>query len=105
MVLNLRQPSETESQTITALAENGFPMVTIYPEYPQLCSATVDNLGGVQKAVNHLIRAGHTRIACVGFDSTEIIEVRRCLDMYYQTLTQAGIMPEEPLVSFGKYDP
>jgi LacI family transcriptional regulator len=57
----------------------------------------IDNVGGAQLAVAHLISRGHTVIGHLGGPSKRLAAIRR-LDGYRQALEQAGIAYDESLV-------
>ena len=65
---------------------DGFPCPEVRP----------DNRGGVIRAVSHLIRHGHRRIAFVGCLDQE--DIRQRLDAYRDALTANGIDPDDSLV-------
>ena len=65
---------------------DGFPCPVVRP----------DNRGGVMRAVSHLIRHGHRRIAFVGCLDQE--DIRQRLDAYRDALTANGIDPDDSLV-------
>ena len=53
----------------------------------------VENLGGAQTAVEHLISHGYKRIACVGYDE-ESYSVRHRILGYSSAMHSAGLKPE-----------
>jgi LacI family transcriptional regulator len=53
----------------------------------------VENLGGTQIAVNHLIEHGHKRIACVGYDKTSYAIGHRILG-YTEAMRAHRLKPE-----------
>lgn len=53
----------------------------------------VENLGGAQAAVSHLIWHGHKRIACVGYDKNAYSIMHRILG-YRNEVQNAGLKPE-----------
>jgi LacI family transcriptional regulator len=63
----------------------------------------LDNVGGARSAVGHLIGEGHRRIAFVG-DAPGIFTVKERLRGYRETLSEAGVAPDETLVRLGAHD-
>jgi LacI family transcriptional regulator len=53
----------------------------------------VENLGGAQTAVNHLIEHGHKRIACVGYDKNSYAIAHRTLG-YAEAMRARRLKPE-----------
>jgi len=110
LVVNLGSPSvaeleETAGQLATYALE-GYPILTLDEYHPDLPSVMVDRLTGVRQVVQHLIDMGHTCIACITYAPTNVnlhAEIR--LEVYRETLRQAGIQPDEALVRYGVFDP
>jgi GntR family transcriptional regulator, arabinose operon transcriptional repressor len=72
----------------------GFPLVLIDRQLPDITTDTVlvDNIGGAQTVVSHLLALGHRRIACITpFGRPKSVEAR--IQGYEQALHEAGILP------------
>jgi LacI family transcriptional regulator len=63
----------------------------------------LDNLGGARAAVEHLLRHGHRRIAFVG-DPPPLYTASERVAGYRAALRDAGLQPDEALVSTGSHD-
>ena len=63
----------------------------------------LDNLGGARAATEHLLRHGHERIAYVG-DLPPLYTAAERLAGYRAALRDAGVRPDEGLVSAGSHD-
>src|SRR5436305_917447 len=63
----------------------------------------LDNVGGTQSAVGHLLAHGHRRIAFVG-DEPWIFTARERLRGYGEKLAQAGIARDDSLIKVGAHD-
>jgi LacI family transcriptional regulator len=76
------------------LTSNGIPIVALDRPLEGLIAdeVVVDNLGGAQTAVEHLVWHGHRKIACIGYDSDYYSISRRILG-YTTVLTRAGLKP------------
>jgi LacI family transcriptional regulator len=61
---------------------------------------TVENSEGAQKAVNHLIAHGHSRILCAGYDS-QFNSIGQRIEGYEKAMTQAGLKPQFVVVEEG----
>lgn len=74
------------------LSASGVPIVALDRPLPDLATdeVVVDNLGGAQTAVEHLLWHGHKKIACIGYDKTSYSISKRILG-YVDTLRQAGL--------------
>lgn len=74
------------------LAVNGVPIVALDRPLPGLATdeVVVENLGGAQTAVEHLLWHGHKKIACIGYDKTSYSISQRILG-YVDTLRGAGL--------------
>lgn len=82
-----------------ALVANGIPVVTIDREIPGMAAdaVVVDNRGGAQAAVRHLIENGYERIACISGPGSVFTAVERRLG-YEQALRAAGYALDRDLV-------
>lgn len=63
----------------------------------------IDNAGGAFRAVEHLLAAGHRRIACVS-DPADVYTTGERLAGYYSALTKAGVAPDPALIRTGSRD-
>jgi LacI family transcriptional regulator len=66
-------------------------------------SVLFDNVGGARAAVEHLLRQGHERIAFVG-DPPRLYTASERLAGYHAALRDAGVEPDDMLVSAGSHD-
>ena len=76
------------------LASDGVPIVALDRPLEDLTAdeVVVDNLGGAQTAVEHLVWHGHQRIACIGYDRN-YYSIRQRILGYTSVLTRAGLKP------------
>jgi LacI family transcriptional regulator len=54
---------------------------------------TVENAGGAEEAVRHLIGHGHRRIACIGYDA-KVYTIHQRILGYRRAMKEAGLKPE-----------
>jgi LacI family transcriptional regulator len=66
-------------------------------------SVLFDNVGGARAAVEHLLRQGHERVAFVG-DPPRLYTASERLAGYHAALRDAGVEPDDRLVSAGSHD-
>ena len=76
------------------LTSNGIPVVALDRPLAGLIAdeVVVDNLGGAQTAVEHLVWHGHRKIACIGYDRDYYSISERILG-YTDVLKRAGLKP------------
>ncbi len=77
------------------LTSSGIPIVALDRPLKGLITdeVVVDNLGGAQVAVEHLIWHGHRKIACIGYDKNFYSISQRILG-YTSVLKTAGLKPD-----------
>jgi LacI family transcriptional regulator len=83
------------SESLRQLSETDVPIVALDRPLEGAIAdeVVVENLGGAQTAVNHLIEHGHKRIACVGYDKTSYAIGHRILG-YTEAMRAARLKPE-----------
>ena len=72
------------------------PVVTVDRAVDGIDSVTVDDQSCAREAVNHLVRAGHRRIAMLGYDP-RFVTSRRRRDGFHDALRGAGLPLDERL--------
>jgi LacI family transcriptional regulator len=84
------------------LRARGIPVVMLDRTFPGLDAGevTVENVEGAQKAVNHLIEHGHTRILCAGYDS-QFNSIGQRIEGYEKAMAEAGLRPQLVVVDEG----
>jgi LacI family transcriptional regulator len=77
------------------LTSSGIPIVALDRPLEGLVAdeVVVDNLGGAQTAVEHLVWHGHRKIACIGYDKNFYSISQRILG-YTNVLKRAGLKPD-----------
>ncbi len=106
IIVNFNSPSDSDIEALVASVAEGAPVVALYNYHEALNYAVVDKLEGVRHAVEHLIRLGHKRIACITYAPVPIHrEATRRFHIYRDTLLKAGLEFDETLVRYGNYDP
>jgi LacI family transcriptional regulator len=83
------------SESLRRLSETEVPIVAFDRPLEGAIAdeVVVENLGGAQTAVNHLIEHGHKRIACVGYDKTSYAIGHRILG-YTEAMRASRLKPE-----------
>jgi DNA-binding LacI/PurR family transcriptional regulator/anti-anti-sigma regulatory factor len=84
------------SEGASRLATLGKPVILISGRDANLPSVLPDNRSGTLEAINHLIEAGHTRIAFVG--NLANLDFRERYDVYREVLENNGIAFDPELV-------
>jgi len=94
-----------DDQALQMLAAEEFPTVIIgqLPGMDVYC-VDVDNRKAARMAVNHLIKLGHRRIACITNADLSFTAAADRLAGYRDALTEAGIPYREEYVRFGDFD-
>ncbi len=101
----LLAPASEDNPNPQRLAEAGIPTVLIDREVPSsgyLDAVLVDNYGGARSAMDHLLDAGHRRIATIA-GSVESTPGRLRLDGYRDGMNIAGIEPLADFVRVGGF--
>jgi len=101
----LSGPRFDDAELLRVHAE-GWPVVLL-GQMPQsdLSFVDVDNIGGAQLAVRHLLQLGHTRIGLITNASLEYTASADRLTGYKQALIAAGVDIDESLIQFGDFSP
>lgn len=87
------------------LTGDGFPLVSLETTMSsELYSVTIDHMAGTRSVLEHLIGLGHRDIACISYFAGEP-HVQRRLNVYRETLADAGIAPREGYIRHGRYEP
>lgn len=95
-----------DDEALRLLGETGFPTVLLgQVPSPDFCSVDIDNRQAARGAVGHLIKLGHTRIACITNAAAIYTAATERLNGYRQALEEAGLPFEPGLVRFGDFDP
>ncbi len=83
------------SESLRLLSQTKIPIVMLDRSLPGVIAdeVVVENLGGAQTAVNHLIWHGHKRIACIGYDKDCYSVSHRILG-YMNAMQTAKLKPE-----------
>jgi LacI family transcriptional regulator len=83
------------SESLRQFAQSNVPIVALDRPLQGVVAdeVVVENLGGAQTAVEHLIWHGHKRIACIGYDKTSYSIGHRILG-YTNAMQIAGLKPE-----------
>ena len=94
-----------DDQALQALEETGFPTVLIgqIPE-SDFCSVDVDNFSSAKSAVAHLLRLGHSRIACITNAPAIYTAAAERLRGYKAALQAGGLPYDNDLVRYGDFD-
>ncbi len=96
----------SDDPNLLELHRSDFPLV-LHGQLPgsDIPSVDVDNVGGAEKAVNHLISLGHERIGLITNAPVSFTSANARLKGYRNALEKAGIPFNESLVRFGYYLP
>jgi LacI family transcriptional regulator len=94
-----------DDQALRALEEDGFPTVLMgqLPE-TSFYSVDIDNCTAAKIAVDHLIKLGHTQIACITNAPVSFTAAADRLHGYREALKSAGLQYDPRLVRHGNFD-
>ncbi len=94
----------SDDEQLTALVNEGFPVVLL-GQLPGnfSCFFYADNRSAAREAVEHLIRLGHRRVACITNAPLEYTGSADRLAGYRDALQAAGLPYEEKMVRFGDF--
>lgn len=84
-----------DNESLRQFSEQNVPIVALDRPLEGFAAdeVVVENMGGAQTAVNHLIGHGHKRIACVGYDR-EIYSIQHRVFGYTAAMQAAGLKPD-----------
>jgi DNA-binding LacI/PurR family transcriptional regulator len=90
---------------LVSLQRDGYPVV-LHGQLPGsgIPSVDIDNIGGGQTAVAHLLERGHRRIAMITNAPEQYASCQQRLQGYRTALAQAGIPFDDQLVQYGNFD-
>jgi len=66
-ILSMLLETRQDEERLNAIQELGLPLVTLDCQWNNCASVMPDSLDGIAKAVEHLVKLGHRRIAYLGF--------------------------------------
>jgi diguanylate cyclase (GGDEF)-like protein len=93
---------EARSQYLRELSSQGFPILYIASgETDPMIS--VDNAGGINKAIEHLVGHGHRKIAFIAGDPDDKGDSHARLNAYHAALKERGLEPRSDLVAYGSH--
>jgi len=93
-----------DDQQIKALLDSGFPIVSDPGgNHPLACGVGIDNRAAAKTAVQHLLRLGHRRIACINYGPPRFLSVAARCEGYRDALEDAGIAFDESLVRWADF--
>jgi LacI family transcriptional regulator len=97
-------PTSAAKTDVTPLLERGVALVTVDRKLVggQVDRVLIDNSGGAEMAVAHLVERGYRRIACIS-GRTEVSTGAERLDGYKAGLRAAGIRISRKLIGFGDF--
>lgn len=91
---------------LQALENEGFPTVLMgYLPDTSFYSVDVDNKAAAKSAVGHLIKMGHSRIACITNASLTYTSALERLRGYREALEDTGLSFDDDLVRYGDFNP
>ena len=95
-----------DDAALESLEADGFPTVLMgsLPE-SGFYSVDVDNFNAAKEAVDHLIKLGHRRIACITNAATSYTAAAERLRGYRYAIEDAGLTYDNALVRQGDFDP
>ena len=106
LVVILYNPNADDLDALHELTEQGFAVVALQHMSDQLYTVTSNHLGGVRQGIEHLIRLGHRRIACIGAaNPAESPNTRARFEVFRKTLSDHRLPIDERLIVYGDYNP
>ena len=93
---------EARSRYLRELSGQGFPILYIASgETDPMIS--VDNAGGIDKAIEHLVEHGHRKIAFIAGDPDDKGDSQARLEAYHAALKERGLEQHSDLIAYGSH--
>ncbi|HRY29129.1 MAG TPA: substrate-binding domain-containing protein, partial [Elusimicrobiota bacterium] len=83
-------PPESDMAVLRPLTDEQFPVVSLYRRFAGMNYVEVDNEGGAEAAVEHLIHLGHTHIAFLS-GPADAVDGQERLSGYQKALAKNGL--------------
>jgi LacI family transcriptional regulator len=94
-----------DDEALKVLGREGFPTVLIGQlPGPTFYSVDVDNISAAKTVTEHLLRLGHTKIACITNAREHFTAASDRLEGYRQALSKFKIPFEKSLIRYGDFD-
>lgn len=95
-----------DDEALFSLQQDHFPTV-LMGQLPgtDFFSVDIDNLSAAKQAVQHLVKLGHKRIACITNAAPTYTAAADRLNGYRQVLEESGIPSDDSLIRYGDFDP
>ena len=95
-----------DDEALFSLQQDRFPTV-LMGQLPgtDFYSVDIDNLSAAKQAVAHLVKLGHTRIACITNAAPTYTAAADRLNGYRQVLEESGLPIDDSLIRYGDFDP
>jgi DNA-binding LacI/PurR family transcriptional regulator len=105
LILNTYVATVAGIKAIKKIAQSGFPLVTLGMLDKNIASVSINDGDGTKRALEHLLKLGHQRIAVIPFAPHTSGTVQRRLKVYRDMLEQFQLPYDENLICYGAYDP
>lgn len=86
---------------IVDLLKSNIPVVTIDYQADNICSVSSDNVSGLRKIVEYAYECGHSKIAYVYGESSQVTTMR--LNSFLDTMKKLGLQVQPDYLRQGKY--
>lgn len=86
---------------VVELLKSDIPIVTIDYQADEVCSVSSDNISGIKKIVEYASECGHSKIAYIYGESSQVTTMR--LNSYLDTMKKLGMQVQPDYMRQGKY--
>ena len=94
-----------DDEALKTLEEDGFPTVLMGQlSGTKFCWVDIDNRKAAKMAVSHLVKLGHSHIACITNADVSYTAAADRMTGYRQALKDAGLSFDQNLVRYGDFD-
>jgi LacI family transcriptional regulator len=93
-----------DDRQIDDLLSSGFPVISDPGgNHPLLCGVGIDNKASARMAVQHLLKKGHRRIACINYGPAHFLSPTARCEGYREALREAGLEYDNSLVRWADF--
>ncbi|QPC84181.1 LacI family DNA-binding transcriptional regulator [Phototrophicus methaneseepsis] len=105
LIIAAYHPSPEDVRTMRALAQDGYPIVSLTNLDPLVPSVTAAGLSGVHQVMTHLIEMGHKRIGAISYAPEDhAFGARKRLQTYVDVLQENGLHFDPSLIAYANYN-